>query len=716
MAKHGWAATALAVALATGPAFADRNPLPPLIVTDSIQRTAYDGIDDDLLSAGLNLEGLHGAAANPPPVSNPPTAAELRRLAIYNNYRGIVDPVAAGGMGVLWGPRSEGAPDFGPEVTEGLIPGVEYLAFLKIPGHRRPHNRVTLMVQIPRNFDPAKACILAVAPSGSRGVYGAIGVAEWGFFNGCAVVHADKGTGTGFHLLGGDIVYDINGIAATADVLGDAAQFAVRRSRPLQNFLENKPYRAATKHAHSQIHPETLWGEFVLRGIEFALWALNEELPDRHFTPENTLVIAGAVSNGAGAVLRAAEADRLGRNKLIDGLVVTEPNINPDAGGRVSIEFGDETFPVLGNTLYDDVTAMALYADCASLWEGLAGAPFFGLEPVGAPASARANRCASLHEVGLLEAGALEEQAFEALQKLRAMGYAEELDWGIPFHAFINVWRSLNPTYAAAYGRLAVWDNVCDVSFAYTDPVSNQPAPVPPAIAETLFATSSGIPPTGGINLVADAAAQGPIVETLAISPSTGRQDLNLESALCFRYLATGVADGLPDGASRELRKWQRRVERGSREVKTTANLNGTPAIIVHGRQDALVFPNSHSRAYTALNRLVEGGDSNLSYIEVTPGQHWDAFISTLLVDPADGGGQWAPLHFYLTWGLDMMLAHLRSDAPLPPSQVVRASARGTSAYTLADVGARLPLPALDPGDDAITFDPATRTLFIPKE
>jgi hydroxybutyrate-dimer hydrolase len=716
MPRYVWTAIAWVVALATGPAFANGNPLPPLIVKDSIQRTEYDGINDDLLSAGLNLEGLQGAAANPPPVSTPPTVAELRRLAIYSNYRGISDPVPAGGMGVLWGPKSEGAPDFGPEVTDGLIPGVEYLAFLKIAGNRGHQNRVTLMVQIPRNFDSGKGCILAVAPSGSRGIYGAISVAEWGFFNGCAVVHADKGTGTGFHLLGDDMVYDINGIAATADVLGDAAQFAVRKGRTLRDFLEDKPYRVATKHAHSQIHPETRWGEFVLHGLEFALWALNEEFPDQQHTPENTLVIAGAVSNGAGAVLRAAEADRPGRNKLIDGLVVTEPNINPDAGGGVTIRFGDETFPALGNTLYDDVTAMALYADCASLWEGLAGMPLFGLEPVGAPASARANRCASLHEVGLLEAEALQDQPFEALQKLRAIGYAEELDWGIPFHAFINVWRSLNPTYAAAYGRLAVWDNVCDVSFAYTDPASNQPAPVPPAVAETLFATSAGIPATGGINLIADAATQGPIVETLAISPSTGRQDLNLESALCFRYLSTGVADGLPDGASREMRTWHRRVERGARDVKTTADLNGTPAIIIHGRQDALVFPDSHSRPYYALNQLVEGEDSNLSYIEVTPGQHWDAFISTLLVDPADGGTQWAPLHFYLTRGLDMMLAHLLSDAPLPPSQVVRASARGTSAYTLADVGARLPLPALDPGDDAITFDPARRTLFIPKE
>jgi hypothetical protein len=76
MPKHGWTAIAWTVVLATGPAFADSNPLPPMIVTDSIQRTEYDGIHDDLLSAGLNLEGLQGATTNPPPVSSPPTASE----------------------------------------------------------------------------------------------------------------------------------------------------------------------------------------------------------------------------------------------------------------------------------------------------------------------------------------------------------------------------------------------------------------------------------------------------------------------------------------------------------------------------------------------------------------------------------------------------------------------------------------------------------------
>ena len=34
-----------------------------------------------------------------------PTVAELRRLAIYNNYRALVDIAANGGYGTLYGPN-----------------------------------------------------------------------------------------------------------------------------------------------------------------------------------------------------------------------------------------------------------------------------------------------------------------------------------------------------------------------------------------------------------------------------------------------------------------------------------------------------------------------------------------------------------------------------------------------------------------------------------
>jgi hydroxybutyrate-dimer hydrolase len=98
----------------------------------------------------------------------------------------------------------------------------------------------------------------------------------------------------------------------------------------------------------------------------------------------------------------------------------------------------------------------------------------------------------------------------------------------------------------------------------------------------------------------------------------------------------------------------------------------------------------------------------------VTPAQHFDAFISSLWVfgEPV-GAAKFVPLHYYLTEGLDMMYDHLVKGTPLPPSQVIRATPRGTEPYTEANIDNLLPLPTLEPEDDAIIF--SKRVLRIPK-
>ena len=72
---------------------------------DEIRHTHYDGVTNDLLTAGLGKTGLGRAAA--PGIADPlrPTAEELRRLAIYNNYRALIDPTPGGGYGSLYGPN-----------------------------------------------------------------------------------------------------------------------------------------------------------------------------------------------------------------------------------------------------------------------------------------------------------------------------------------------------------------------------------------------------------------------------------------------------------------------------------------------------------------------------------------------------------------------------------------------------------------------------------
>jgi hydroxybutyrate-dimer hydrolase len=581
-------------------------------------------------------------------------------------------------------------------VTPGLIPGSEYKAYLDTRDWHGHVNNVPAAVQIPRHFNKDKPCIVAAVPSGSRSLYGGIAIAEWALFKGCAVALPGKGTDTGFHLLGAEAaayaVNNLDGVFGTAEAIGDDAQFALRDSHRLDEYVAAKPYRIATKHAHSQLNPERLWGQYALKGIEFAFWALNDHFDTkgkRRFDRKNTLVIAAGASNGGGMALRALEDDGKG---LIDGLVVTEPNIGPE-DGRFVIRFGDDPpFDPAGRSIYDSMTVMSVYAACASLAPGAAGTPLLP------PPALAANRCTSLKEKGLVSGDDTAAQAASALAVIRAHGYASAQDWGIASHDTLNLWRSLQITYANAYGRFAVQDNVCGMSFAAAD-AAGLPAPLSEANAKKLFADSSGIPATGGISQIADRAANGPILENLAISSSTNRMDLNIDSALCFRSLQTGEG----------LSGWQAwanhaRVRFGTREIETTGRLRGKPAIVIHGRRDALVFPNLQSRAYYGLNQQREGHRSRLSYIEVTTGQHFDAFISSLFTNPV-GSAQFVPLHYYFVKAMDSMYAHLTTGAALPPSQVVRPTPRGLDPYSATNVPTLLPLPSLTPAaGDRIVF------------
>ena len=66
----------------------------PTFVAGEILQTYYDGVNDDLLTGGLGKTGLEDGSP-PPMIVDPenPTVAELRRLAIYNNYRALVDTI-----------------------------------------------------------------------------------------------------------------------------------------------------------------------------------------------------------------------------------------------------------------------------------------------------------------------------------------------------------------------------------------------------------------------------------------------------------------------------------------------------------------------------------------------------------------------------------------------------------------------------------------------
>ena len=682
-----------------------QTALPSFIVPGTVTVQTYDGVTDDLLTGGLGATGI--GTATPPAVADPanPTPAELRRRAIHNAYRGLVDTATGGGWRVLYGPNLDAA--YNDTGREGLVAGREYIA---LSDDGTGSSFQTVMVQIPANFDTARPCMVTGPSSGSRNAYGAVGTtAEWAFRNGCAIAYTDKGTGNAYHDLTRDTVYNRFGQLVSRTAAGADTNFAAQGTHNLNGYSHANPNRLAYKQAHAGRNVQANWGLYTLQAIQFGFYALNDMLGNgaARFTPANTTVISAGVSNGGGGAFAAAEQDTAG---LIDGVVGGEPNVIP-APSPMTVSYGGQA-QVSGKHFLDYYTLAAIYAPCAALSSSLAGTPVQTLEPTGVPAgvTARANRCTSLKDTGLLTSATLAEQANESLQKLRAYGFLAEGDYLIPFMEWANAYRQIIDTYPAGMARARVDDNLCGVSFAATD-TAGRPTQLPAATASLLFAAGNIIPPAGGISVIADNAANGPIIEQAAVSRLTGRQDLNIDSAYCHRMLVT---DQAVDGYRRTFPDaiWARRVAQGMGETTFTGNLRGKPALIVHGRSDSVLPPNHHGRAYLGLNKTIEGAASKLSYIEVTNGQHFDALIPTLA--NANREVVFIPLHYYFERALDAMLAHLRSGTALPPSQVVRATPRGTAAITAANRATLMPEFATTPAAaDAITV--ANNTVSIPR-
>ncbi|WP_156826321.1 D-(-)-3-hydroxybutyrate oligomer hydrolase [Marinobacterium rhizophilum] len=690
---------ALFLCLALSPAIAVAqsqgfNQLPDFV--GSIRSARYDGVNDDLLTAGLGLAGLQAAS---PPVSSPPTARDIRRLAIYNNYRALVDVASSGGFGSLFGPRTSVDADGNVNSGgSGMIAGTEYLAYADDGSGRQ---NVTLMVQVPAHFSLDSPCIVTGTSSGSRGVYGAISTAgEWGLQKGCAVTYADKGTGTGLHDLAAHTVSLIDGERADAMAAGSSSSFTADLDDPARaDFLAEWPNRVAIKHAHSRQNPEADWGLHTLQAVQFAFYVLNEQFGPEHkhqghkviLRPSNTLVIASSASNGAGAALAAAEQDE---GHWIDGVAVSEPQIQLVPDARVSVERGKHSFTGSGKALFDYTSFANLYQPCAALSTGAAAAP--GRTFVSATSAA--NRCAALHANGLLSANDLAGQAEEALERLVNYGWEPE---SVLLHAshYAFATPAIALLYANAYGRFGVEERLCDYSYAGVD-ATGAPAAISSTNLDLSFGTGNGIPPTAGAQIINDNSVGGPLRDAMSISPSTGRADFNIDGALCLRDLLQGSStDAL-------------RVRQGVSEVLHQADLHGKPAIIVHGRSDALVPVGFSSRPYFGLNQLVEQGRSRLSYIEVTNAQHFDAFIDHAALPGYDSN--FVPLHVYLTDALDLMFDHLNEGTPLPPSQVVRTTPRGGApgaapALTAANVP---PIAAQPAPDDRITFH--SGTVYVP--
>ena len=627
----------------------------------SITRADYDGKTNDLLTAGLGRTGLAGAA---PAYANTeqPTPLELRRNAIYANYRAVLDIAANSGYGTLYGPNVDASGNVG--TGEGLVAGSEYIAYADDGTGKK---NVTLMVQVPASFDPEHACIVTGTSSGSRGIYGAIGSSgEWGLKKGCAVAYADKGSGTGLYVFEDDSVNVQNGVRAGRVTAGKSALFAPDlNDADRLAWAAAYPNRIAFKHAHSQQNPEKDWGKVTLQAVEMAYYVLNERYgvlardgSSRivRLTPKNTITIASSISNGAGSALLAAEQDTQG---LISGVAASEPQVQPAASSAYSVRQGGVVVNTPGRALFDYATYAALYQPCIASVAGNAG------------------RCTALVSKGLLNGADLAAQQADAKQRLRAYGWLPDSDPLQAAHAGTNILVAV--TYAYAYGKFSVTDKVCGFTFAQTDGSGN-PIAFTSAQKAASFAAQNGI--LGSV--VYENSVGGAKGYTAGVSPSTSLADQSLDGFLCLRSLATGRDAVSGVNLEGTLAGQSVRVRAGMAEVAASGKLHGKPAIIVHGRSDTLIPVNHASRAYIGLNAAVEGSSSKLRYIEVTHANHFDSFSSalpTLIV----------PLHVYLNRALDAMYAHLSAKQALPPSQVVRTVTRADASTLITAVN----LPAI---------------------
>ncbi len=577
--------TACAPAPAPAPA-----PTPPAEATMSmsfeflagpVRETQHSG-DDDLLSAGLGLAGLRAAAPLPADAEHP-TPAELRRLAIHTSWTGIADLGEQGGIGTLYGPVP-------------MVPGREYSAFAVVPGARHPHR---VLAQVPDAFDLKRPCLLVGPASGSRGVYGAIALAGgYGLPKGCAVAYTDKGAGTDY--------FDFaSGTGTLLDgTRGEAGAGLAFEPDPVAADLP----LIGMKHAHSGDHPEADWGRHTIQAALFGLHALDRAFPARApFTPENTTIIIAAVSNGAGAALRAMEQDT---NGVFAAALAVAPNV---------------TAPGI-RPLYDIATEAALLQPCLLGAPEAAGWPLFQMNPL-IPAAAQA-RCASLAAEGIVSSADTAIAAAELRARLLAYGHNEAALELAAINVGFDLWRAVAASYASAYLRRPADGMPCGFAVAGID-ATLQPRTVPPAERALWWANGSGIAPSGAVGLL-DAGFAFP--------------DPFLAGQRCLRELWTG--------GHAEAQALRAAVD----ATRASAKLPARPVLIIHGAADGLVPAAFTSRPYVAAVR--QNGGRDLAYWEIERVQHFDA-----LLGPAGLGQRYLPLMPYAYAGLDELFAHLFGDA-----------------------------------------------------
>lgn len=577
----------------------------------------YDGVNDDLLTAGLGLTGLRSKA---PVLSSQPTAAELRQASYYHQYNALTDLTEAGGFGTLYGFKKQQKP----------IAGFEFWSQRKV-AMGAYH---TVIMQVPDNFDTQNACLVIAPSSGSRNVLGAVGTSgAWALTHRCAVVYTDKGTGTQVVINDGK-AYQIDGqvkrrklnVATAANGLLEAT-----------SLLPSSIHHVIQKHPYSQVNPEQYWGEFVLDAAEFGLALLKQQ---QKLQRDQVKVIAASVSNGGGAVLRAAE---LNAKKIIDAVVAAEPQINIDHQYQLKDISGVKS--ITTKPLIELSMHMSLYEPCAALDVSLNDAPF-KLNTVLIQGLQQA-RCQALHQHGYLKATDTITQASESLKIIEQL-QIERSAWQLShLNTLANIWGAINHTYSNSYLKTTAQDNLCQSAMSAFTP-QGQPRELTEAEYLNMFALSNGIAPSNGIELAYT--NKNNEVQSKMVSAA----QLGFESQDCFFQLLKNP-----------------KLQLALKSIKLSPENNHLPTIILHGQADGTVAINHASRAYYHRNQNSEEVNQFMRYYEIEHVQHFDAFLAYPGFDQ-----KFVPMHPYFEQALDIMYEHLFSDSILPQSQLIKTQPR----------------------------------------
>jgi hydroxybutyrate-dimer hydrolase len=429
------------------------------------------------------------------------------------------------------------------------------------------------------------------------------------------VAYTDKGTGTDYVDLDAR-----TGMRADGSVVAlgtDALAFAPD--------LPDGIGGVAFKHAHSQDNPEADWGRHVRQAAEFALVALDEAFrAEAPFTFANTRIVAVGISNGGGAVLRAAEQE----GDWLDAVVAGEPSVLVD---------GNDS-----RALYDYTTEAMLLMPCALLAMDDLPQP-----PLQAQARGQwAERCRALREAGLVEGADADAQARDALARMHASGWTEEALLAGALSVGFDLWRAVAVTYASAYGRFGVGAHPCGYAWSAQNPDGTRR----PATAQeraAWWSDASGIPPGAGVGIVDD---------SVRIDPSLSRLQ-------CLR--------GLWRGASTEAE----RVRRGIAETRAGLPRKGLPVTVIHGADDGLIPMAFTSAPYVAKARAA-GRD--VRFWQVRRAQHFDAFLGL-----PDYGARYLPMLPYVYRALDRTLAALERGEPMPGDAVIETVPRAGKPLTM---------------------------------